>query len=328
MSKTSTSRLAELRERIQVDEAGLKTAETHALEWAEKLSVLKNEHQKLEDIFRLSEEKTSRLRTRLDNAREQSNQATLRVESAELRFEALGDRVRDRFNTSIEALGDQFAKTVSIDDTERARLGELEHLLEKLGEVNLAAIEEFEAIAERHEFLVTQQNDLLQAVHDLNEAMQKIDETSKTLFEEAFERIDELFQDLFPRLFKGGEGRLSLTNPDDLLTTGIEIHCQPPGKRLQSVDLLSGGEKAMCALALVFAVFRFRPSPFCLLDEVDAPLDDVNIGRFNEVVRALSSTSQVVLVTHNKRTMEIADSLYGVTMEESGISKLVGVQMT
>ena len=188
-------------------------------------------------------------------------------------------------------------------------------------------MEEYEKTNERYEFLVEQQQDLVQAVSDLNEAMKKIDETSKVLFKEAFERINELFQELFPRLFKGGEGRLSLTNPADLLTTGIEIHCQPPGKRLQSVDLLSGGEKAMCALALIFAVFRYRPSPFCILDEVDAPLDDVNIGRFNEVVRVLSGSSQVVLVTHNKRTMEIADSLYGVTMEESGVSKLVGVQM-
>ena len=139
--------------------------------------------------------------------------------------------------------------------------------------------------------------------------------------------MNEKFQALFPRLFHGGEARLELTDPDDLLGTGIDMLVSPPGKKVQNVGLLSGGEKAMCAIALVFAVFQVKPSPFCVLDEVDAPLDDANIGRFNEVVREMSRQSQIVLITHNKRTMEIADVLYGVTMEEAGISKLVGVRM-
>ena len=327
VSKSSSSRLDALRLRVREDEARLQIAESSALDWAGRLSAVKSEHTKYEDDLGRVKSKTDHLRNRIDDVRERKNQAALQVESAELRVTALADRVRDRFNLSLEELALRCMDVKEVGDTERMRLRELEHLLEKLGDVNLSAIEEFEAISERHEFLIAQQTDLVEAVSDLTEAMQRIDETSKVLFIEAFERINELFEGLFPRLFQGGEGRLSLTNPDDLLTTGIEIHCQPPGKRLQSVDLMSGGEKAMCALALIFAVFRFRPSPFCLLDEVDAPLDDVNIGRFNEVVRALSGSSQVVLVTHNKRTMEIADSLYGVTMEESGVSKLVGVQL-
>jgi chromosome segregation protein len=327
MSKSSSSRLDALRQRVGEDEKRLKSAEHSALDWAGKLSAFKSEHTKYEDELRLAQGKIEQRRSRIDHVRERKNTAALQVESGELRITALAERIRDRFNLSLQELAIQCVDVQEVGDEERARLRELEHLLEKLGDVNLSAIEEFEAISERHEFLIAQQADLVEAVSDLTEAMQRIDETSKALFIEAFERINELFQGLFPRLFKGGEGRLSLTNPDDLLTTGIEIHCQPPGKRLQSVDLMSGGEKAMCALALIFAVFRFRPSPFCLLDEVDAPLDDVNIGRFNEVVRALSGSSQVVLVTHNKRTMEIADSLYGVTMEESGVSKLVGVQL-
>ena len=244
-----------------------------------------------------------------------------------MRLEALGQRIEEKFRLGISELQSKFPDGVNLSDEEKARLTELEHLLAKLGDVNLGAIEEFEQTQQRHEFLTGQRDDLVAAVKDLKEAMKKIDETSKTLFADAFEQINRLFVELFPQLFKGGEARLSLTDPENLLSTGIDIHCQPPGKRLQSVDLLSGGEKAMCALALIFAVFRFRPSPFCILDEVDAPLDDVNIGRFNETVRALSANSQVVLVTHNKRTMEIADALYGVTMEESGVSKLVGVQM-
>ena len=163
---------------------------------------------------------------------------------------------------------------------------------------------------------------------DLYSAIDRINKTSRQLFRETFDAVNERFSALFPRLFRGGRAELSLTDPDDLLETGIEMLAQPPGKKLQHVGLMSGGEKAMCAIALVFAVFQVKPSPFCLLDEVDAPLDDANIGRFNEIVREMSQTSQIVLITHNKRTMEIADVLYGVTMEESGVSKLVSVRMT
>ena len=201
-------------------------------------------------------------------------------------------------------------------------------LLEKMGDVNVSAIDEFEAVAERFEFLTTQRDDLLSALGDLEAAIKEIDQTTKVLFVETFEAVRGHFRDLFPRLFRGGEADLELTHPDDLLATGINMNVSPPGKKIQSVELLSGGEKAMCAITLIFAVFRHRPSPFCLLDEVDAPLDDANIGRFNDVVREIAQRSQVILVTHNKRTMEIADSLYGVTMEESGVSKLVGVRMS
>lgn len=197
-----------------------------------------------------------------------------------------------------------------------------------MGDVNLAAIEEFAEVDERFNFLTGQRKDLTDALADLTQAIDQIDRTSRRLFQETFEAVNEHFKGLFPRMFRGGTAELTLTDPDDMLGTGIEMHVRPPGKKVQNVTLLSGGEKAMCALALVFAVFRHKPSPFCLLDEVDAPLDDANIGRFNEVVREMAGTSQVVLITHNKRTMEIADVLYGITMEESGISKLVGVRMT
>ncbi|MCA9539158.1 MAG: hypothetical protein KC620_09755 [Myxococcales bacterium] len=170
--------------------------------------------------------------------------------------------------------------------------------------------------------------DLTAALADLTQAIDQIDRTSRRLFKETFEAVNAHFRHIFPRLFRGGEAELQLTEPDNLLGTGIEMQVSPPGKKVQNVALLSGGEKAMCALALVFAVFHFKPSPFCLLDEVDAPLDDANIGRFNEVVREMAETSQVLLITHNKRTMEIADVMYGITMEESGVSKLVGVRMT
>ncbi|HKJ89301.1 MAG TPA: chromosome segregation protein SMC, partial [Gammaproteobacteria bacterium] len=155
----------------------------------------------------------------------------------------------------------------------------------------------------------------------------KINRTTRKRFRETFELVNAKFQEVFPRLFRGGRAELQLTDEQDLLETGIEIIVQPPGKKLQNVNLLSGGEKALTAVALIFSIFMIKPSPFCLLDEVDAPLDDANIGRFNEMVREMTDISQFIIITHNKRTMEIADTLFGVTMEEPGVSKLVSVRI-
>ena len=149
----------------------------------------------------------------------------------------------------------------------------------------------------------------------------------KVLLQETFEGINERFQQVFPRLFRGGKAWLALTDPNDMLATGVEIYAQPPGKKLGSVNLMSGGEQALTAVSLIFAIFLLKPSPFCVLDEVDAPLDEANVGRFNDMVRDISSLSQFIVITHNKRTMEVADQLYGITMEEAGISKTVNVRI-
>jgi len=161
----------------------------------------------------------------------------------------------------------------------------------------------------------------------LLETITKINATTKTLFAETFEKIRVNFGEMFLELFGGGKANLVLTDESDPLESGIEIIAQPPGKRLQSVQLLSGGEKALTAVSLIFALFLTKPSPFCVLDEVDAPLDDANIGRFNAIVREMSEHSQFILITHNKRTMEVARTLYGVTMEEPGVSKVVSVRL-
>jgi chromosome segregation protein len=209
----------------------------------------------------------------------------------------------------------------------RARLEEVRGGLEALGEVNLGAIEEHEELRERFRFLAEQKADLETSIGQLRDAIQRINRTSRKRFRETFEAVDARFQQNFPRLFRGGKARLSLTEHEDVLEAGIEIMAQPPGKRLQIVNLLSGGEKTMTALALLVSVFQVRPSPFFLLDEVDAALDDANVGRFNEVVLELARDSQFLLITHNKRTIEVADLLYGVTMEEKGVSKLVSVEL-
>jgi chromosome segregation protein len=210
---------------------------------------------------------------------------------------------------------------------EEAEVAALQASLEGLGEVNLAATEQYEELRVRHEFLTAQQEDLEESIRDLHKAIQKINRTSRKRFREAFEALDAQFRQVFPVLFGGGEAQLILTEAPDVLEAGLEIVARPPGKRLQSISLLSGGEKALTAVALIFAMIMIKPAPFCLFDEVDAPLDDANIDRFTAMVRELSKRSQFILVTHSKRTMEMADALYGVTMERPGVSKMMSVKL-
>jgi chromosome segregation protein len=209
----------------------------------------------------------------------------------------------------------------------REELDAVRRRLQSLGEVNLGAIEEHEELKERSRFLSEQKDDLEATILSLRDAIARINRTSRRRFRETFEAISKRFSETFPRLFRGGRASLSLTETEDVLEAGIEIMAMPPGKRLQNVNLLSGGEKTLTAIALLVAVFQVRPSPFFLLDEVDAALDDANVGRFNEMVTELSADSQFVLITHNKRTIEVANVLYGVTMERKGVSKLVAVEV-
>jgi chromosome segregation protein len=197
----------------------------------------------------------------------------------------------------------------------------------KYGEVNLTAIQEFDDIQKRYDFLTTQRNDLETSIKILEEAIIKIDESTKTRFEETFHAVNKKFREIFPVLFNGGKAELELTNADNMLEAGVDVLVQPPGKRLQSMSLLSGGEKALTAVSLILAIFARKPSPFCLLDEVDAPLDDANVSRFNTVIRKMSEKTQFIVITHNKKTMEIAEALYGVTMERAGVSKMTSVQL-
>jgi chromosome segregation protein len=167
----------------------------------------------------------------------------------------------------------------------------------------------------------------VESIAATDETIKRIDETTRQRFREAFDTINTNFQETFSTLFGGGKAGLTLIDESDLLETGIEIIAQPPGKRLQSVQLLSGGEKALTAISLMFAIFKYKPSPFCVLDEIDAPLDDANIGRFVEMLKSMLHRTQFILITHNRKTMEIADRLYGVTMEEPGVSKLISVRL-
>jgi chromosome segregation protein len=199
--------------------------------------------------------------------------------------------------------------------------------IDRLGPVNMMAIEQFDELEQRHVFLTTQRRDLVESIAQTSQAIARIDETTKARFTEAFTAIQANFQVTFSTLFGGGRAGLALLDENDPLESGIDIVASPPGKRLQSVQLLSGGEKALTAIALMFAIFRYKPSPFCLLDEIDAPLDDANVHRFIEMLRGMLDRTQFILITHNRQTMEIANRLYGVTMEEPGVSKLISVQL-
>jgi chromosome segregation protein len=211
--------------------------------------------------------------------------------------------------------------------TPEEAIEEMKRKIERLGPVNMMAIEEFDQLDVRHGFLTGQRADLVASIADTGEAIKRIDQTTRQRFREAFDAINLSFQQMFSTLFGGGRAGLTLIDEEDVLESGIEIIAQPPGKRLQNVQLLSGGEKALTAISLMFGIFKYKPSPFCLLDEIDAPLDDANTGRFLDMLRELQAQTQFILITHNRKTMEIADRLYGVTMEEPGVSKLISVRL-
>lgn len=229
----------------------------------------------------------------------------------------------DSENIVIEGIEDK-NHIIDINAVQQLLIEARSKLLE-LGAVNMMALEELEEAEQRQSFLQKQYKDILESIKSTEEALKEIKIRSRIKFREAFQKINENFSQMFQELFGGGSGEMTLINEEDVLESGIDINAQPPGKRLQNILLLSGGEKAMTALALVLAIFRFRPSPFCILDEVDAPLDDINIGRFTGKIKHMSEQTQFLVITHNKRTMEVASSIYGVTMQEPGMSKLISV---
>lgn len=220
------------------------------------------------------------------------------------------------------------ASSDSATMTAEQAIARLKSRLGSLGAVNMMAIEQFDELEQRHTFLTGQRQDLIDAMAATGEAIKRIDKTTRERFQEAFTAVNANFEQMFTTLFGGGRAGLVLLDQEDVLESGIDIVAQPPGKRLQNVQLLSGGEKALTAMALMFGIFKYRPSPFCLLDEIDAPLDDANIGRFVEMLRGMQTHTQFVLITHHRKTMEIADRLYGVTMEEPGVSKVLRLDLT
>lgn len=270
------------------------------------------------------------LRERRDRENKQGKEALAhkaRLSELDVQKRALEESIIERHRVRVEDIISDYHLRPQVSRADEERAAELRELIDRMGEINLTAIDEWNELSKRHGFIVSQKTDLETAIAQLEQAIVLINKTSRQRFQQVFELVNGKFQELFPRCFVGGNAHLKLVGSEDILEAGIEIFAQPPGKKNQTVELLSGGEKAMTAVALIFAIFLIKPSPFCLLDEVDAPLDEANVGRFNELVRSMTDRSQFILITHNKRTMQIADTLYGVTMEEPGCSKVVSVNL-
>jgi chromosome segregation protein len=264
----------------------------------------------------------------LDDILREAGDIDIRIRETAFEIDGVRNRVLEKYNTDLNTLAAEFTpideETVGLL---REKLEKDKEQVESFGEVNLLAIGEHEELKQRHDFLVSQIADLEASLETLQKTITRINQISRARFAETFEAVNECFKLIFPKLFRGGKGMLRLTDTEDMLETGVDIDIQLPGKRLQSVSLLSGGEKSLAAVALIFSIILYRPTPFLVLDEVDAALDDANIVLFNQFLREISEKSQIVLVTHNKKTMEVASNLYGVSMEKKGISSLVSVTL-
>jgi chromosome segregation protein len=280
------------------------------------------------ESLRAGEDELKGLRAAVQESQEKRAQIEVDLvrKQAELKF--LDETSRKELNCPVEELAaadDPVPDGDAIAEAEQCA-NEVRNRIEGLGAVNAAAMEEFQEAQQRQEFLSAQRQDLIDSIRDTEKAIQEIDQVSRQKFAEAFEAINANFRDMFQTLFGGGTGEMRLTDQENLAESGIDIVCSPPGKRLQNVLLLSGGEKALAAVALLMAIFRYQPSPFCVMDEVDAPLDETNIGRLAKLIKEMSAETQFVVITHSKRTMESAQALYGVTMQEPGVSRLVSVR--
>ncbi|KAF0217551.1 MAG: chromosome segregation [Geobacteraceae bacterium] len=312
---------------ITKSEESLKTLLKKQVESEAAYNAVKERYETSAGGVQESEARLKGVRGAVEELRQSAGEMGLRLSELAMKLRHLESSLQDKYRVEIVSLLPQYSEIDYIEAEKLERQMELQKLVDEMGEVNLTAIEEYRELEERFNFLSEQKKDLEESLHALQKAIQRINRTTRKRFLETFQMVNAKFQEVFPRLFCGGQAELRLTNEEDLLETGIDIIVQPPGKKLQNVTLLSGGEKALTAVALIFSIFLVKPSPFCLLDEVDAPLDDANIGRFNEMVREMTTFSQFIMITHSKTTMAVADTLYGVTMEEPGISKLVSVRL-
>ncbi|MCY3760847.1 MAG: hypothetical protein OXH50_06315, partial [Gemmatimonadetes bacterium] len=306
---------AEVRRLHQLRDQLAKNRDGNQLAWQEALT-------RSRDL----EGEIGKLQKTLSSERERTYQLQLKITELENDAERIRERLQDEVNVEVETQGPVVEEEFDPLGTEE-RLGLVRRSLERLGTVHVGVIEEYDQQRERYDFLVQQRDDLLAAAEDLRRTLQLIDRTARRMFRETFVEIREKFRETFRRFFPGGEADLVLEPDVDALEAAIEISARPRGKRLQSIALLSGGERALTAIALLFAIYQVKPSPWCILDEVDAPLDDVNIGRFIRVISEFAESTQFILVTHNKLSMSAADTLHGVTMPEEGVSQMVSVQV-
>jgi len=285
--------------------------------------------EELEEKEREQEETRRRieeLEVREGELRELVHNRDLAAAQLKMRVDMLVQRLLDEFKLPLETALADYLPTASVGEM-RERLEKQERRRDMLGQVNLRAVEEYQAMKERYDFLMEQVEDLRESKTSLLKVVRAIDREIVRIFQETFEEVNQHFQELFEMLFPQGRAELTLSDPTDLLNTGVEVEAQPRGKRLKKLSLLSGGETSLTSLAFLFAIFKTRPSPFYFLDEVEAALDDVNLHRFLGMLKEFKGDSQLIVITHQKRTMEIADILYGVSMQASGISRVVSQKL-
>jgi chromosome segregation protein len=316
-----------LADNIELDRKLASLAE-QALRTEAAVNRLAAEEAHMRETLAATEDELKQLRLKVEEAHTNRSQIEVDLVRRQAELKYLDETSRKELNCAVEevAAGDETVPDIdAIAEAERL-YEEVRARIEALGPVNAQAMEEFQEASQRQEFLSVQRQDLLDSIRDTEKAIADIDVVSRQKFAEAFERINENFREAFQTLFGGGTGEMRLTDETNLADSGIDIVASPPGKKLQNVLLLSGGEKALAAVALLMAIFRYQPSPFCILDEVDAPLDEANIERLTRLLREMSTETQFIVITHSKKTMEAAAAMYGVTMQEPGVSKLVSVK--
>jgi len=292
----------------------------------EHLGILRGTFEQARAAVAEQESGTKELQAQVALGWEKKTKHEMESQRLQLATEHLLEAIREKFRglDLRRVLGD-YHRLARVEESHRLRMNELQDQLSRMGPVNLDAVREYDETKKRFDFYDTQQADLHGALADLEKAIAEMDHESRRRFQTTFDSINEKFQVMFPKMFRGGSARLQLTTTDDLLEAGIDILAQPPGKKLGNLDLMSGGEKALTAVSLLLAMFQHKPSPFCILDEVDAPLDEANVARYNDALRTMTEKSQFLLITHIKKTMQSVDVLLGVTMQEPGVSKLVAV---
>ncbi len=315
-----TGKEEELREEMKTLYTHLERAEEAVNRADQERNIFRNE-------IREEEKGAENARNELEAVKEKIHRARMEQSEIGFKLESLAGMVREKYNLNLHEIYTRYLQEEFSSADGKERLDHVKKLRERLGEVNLTAIQEHEALKERYTFITTQRQDLLDSIQALQEAIRKINKTSLDKFMETFSMVDEKLKVVFPILFSGGTAGLKLLDESKPLETGVLVEVQPPGKKLSHMGLLSGGEKALVAMALIFAIYLIKPSPFLLLDEVDAPLDEANIDRFNDLLKEIRKYSQIILVTHNRRSMEIVDRLFGVTMEKQGVSKIVTVSL-
>lgn len=314
--------LAEEMEELKKQNEGI-SAELKILN--EESSTIEKERSHMVDALSVDELQLKDRESAVEGLRNQIRDFDVKLAEASYKKTNLRERMQQSYKVDLEETHMELEDGIDWDAL-KTQVAELKEKLDKMGPVNLVAIDEHKELEERHSFLTHQQEDLVNAKDSLMKAIQKINKTTKELFIDTFQKIQVEFKNFFRLLFGGGQAELVLMDEQDVLESGIEIIVRPPGKKLQNLMLLSGGEKAMTATALLFAIFKVKPSPFCVLDEIDAPLDESNVDRFSRVLKDFLKISQFIIITHNKRTIELADVMYGITMQERGVTKIVSVK--